>query len=90
MVKTYPVKVRQRGQLTLPQPLREQWAAQNGDVITLVQFDEFAVLAPATLKTSSLAQQFSQLMDEEGVSLADLLEGLAEERLQSREATRPK
>ena len=84
-VKTYTVRIRQRGQLTLPQSVREQWAAQNGDVMTLVQFDEFAVLAPKMLKTPSLSGQFSQMMDEEGLSLADLLEGLAEERVRSYE-----
>ena len=87
-VKTYPITIRQRGQLTLPQPMREQWAAEKGDVITLVQFDEFAVLAPTTLKTPALAKQFSQLMDEEGLSLADLLEGLAEERAKGHELAR--
>ena len=79
-INTYPVKIRQRGQLTIPQSVREKWSTQNGDVITLVQFDEFVILAPTTLKTPSLARQFSQIMDEEGVSLADLLEGLEEER----------
>ena len=79
-INTYPIKIRQRGQVTLPQPVREQWESQSGDVMTLVQFDEFAILAPTLLKTPSLAKQFSQLMDEDGVSLADLLEGLKEER----------
>lgn len=79
-INTYPIKMRQRGQLTLPQSVREQWATEDGDVLTLVQFDEFAILAPVTLKTPALARQFSQIMDEEGVSLADLLEGLADER----------
>jgi bifunctional DNA-binding transcriptional regulator/antitoxin component of YhaV-PrlF toxin-antitoxin module len=78
-INTYPIKIRQRGQLTIPQSVREKWSTQSGDVITLVQFDEFAILAPTTLKTPSLARQFSQIMDEEGVSLADLLEGLQEE-----------
>lgn len=87
-VKTYPIKVRQRGQLTIPQPVREQWSTQSGDVVTLVQFDEFAILVPTTLNTPALARQFSQIMAEEGVSLADLLEGLAAERKTSYELTR--
>ena len=86
-INTYPIKIRQRGQLTIPQPVREQWSTQNGDVMTLVQFDEFAILAPTILKTPSLAKQFSQMMDEEGVSLADLLKGLSEERQNSYEST---
>ena len=79
-LNTYPVKIRKRGQLTIPQPVREKWLTQSDDMMTLVQFDEFAILAPTTLKTPSLARQFSKMMDEEGVSLADLLEGLNEER----------
>ena len=80
---TYPIKVRERGQVTIPRSVREQWSTQAGDLMTLVQFDDFVLLAPTTLKTPSLANQFSQLMGEEGVSLADLLEGLAEEREES-------
>ena len=87
-MNTYPLKIRQRGQLTIPQAVREQWDAQTGDVMTLVQFDEFAVLAPRVLKTPALARQFSQMMDEEGISLADLLAGLQEERENSRRMTR--
>lgn len=84
-VTTYPVKIRQRGQLTLPQSIREEWSTQEGDVMTFVQFGEFAILAPATLKTPTLARQFSQIMEEEGISLADLLDGMAEERVLSLE-----
>jgi bifunctional DNA-binding transcriptional regulator/antitoxin component of YhaV-PrlF toxin-antitoxin module len=80
IANTYPIKMRDRGQLTIPQPVREQWTAESGDMMTLVQFDDFVLLTPNTLKTPSLAKQFSQLMEDEGVSLADLLEGLAEER----------
>ena len=51
--------------------------------MTLVQFDDFVILAPTVLRTPTLATQFSQIMDESGVSLADLLAGLAEERAES-------
>lgn len=83
MIETYPIRVRQRGQITIPRRLREAWAAQDGDMMTLVQFDDFAILAPTIVKTPTLARDFSRIMDEEGVSLADLLSGLAEERKQS-------
>jgi hypothetical protein len=33
------------------------------------------------LQLPTLAKQFSDLMDEEGITMAELLEGLAEERL---------
>ncbi len=84
-VNTFPIKMRERGQLTIPQAVREEWATQNGDMMTLVQFEGFAVLAPANLKAPALAKEFSRIMDEEQVSLANLLEGLAEERQKSHE-----
>jgi len=87
-MNTYPIKVRERGQVTIPQSVREQFSARTGDILTLVQFDDFVLLAPSILKTPSLAKQFSQKMDDEGVSLADLLQGLAEEREASYNQTR--
>ncbi len=51
--------------------------------MTLVQFEAFAILAPTLLNTPTLARQFTQIMDDEGVTLADLLQGLAEERTKS-------
>ena len=63
--------------------MREQWATQTGDIITLAQFDEFAILAPVVLITKPFARKFSQIMDEEGISLADLLAGLDQERQKS-------
>lgn len=82
-INTYPVKMRERGQVTIPQSVREQWAAQKGDMMTLVQFEDFILISPTVLRTPALARQFSQMMDEEDISLADLLEGLAEERRSS-------
>ena len=78
-INTYPIKVRDRGQVTIPQNVREQWSTQPGDVMTLVQFDDFVLLAPTVLRTPSLSKQFSQIMDDEGLSLVELLEGLAQE-----------
>ncbi|MEM8859592.1 MAG: AbrB/MazE/SpoVT family DNA-binding domain-containing protein [Chloroflexota bacterium] len=84
-VNTYPIKLRERGQLTIPQAVREQLATKKGDLMTLVQIDDLIILTPKTLKLPALADKFSQMMEEEGVSLADLLEGLAEERQRSYE-----
>lgn len=78
--RTYAIKMRERGQVTIPQSVRNSFAVEDGDVLTLIQFDNFIFLTPTQLQTPALAEQFSRLMDEENVSLADLLQGLAEER----------
>jgi bifunctional DNA-binding transcriptional regulator/antitoxin component of YhaV-PrlF toxin-antitoxin module len=80
--KTYTVRLRERGQLTLPQPVRESLTDNPDalDLLTLVQIDDFLILTPKSLQLSRLSKEFSAIMEEEGVTLADLLEGVAEAR----------
>ncbi|MBK8902063.1 MAG: AbrB/MazE/SpoVT family DNA-binding domain-containing protein [Anaerolineaceae bacterium] len=81
-IKQTTVRLRERGQITVPQAVRDKWAAEaiEPDVLNLVEIGDVVFLTPKKLLLPELSKQFSALMDEEGVSLADLLEGLAEER----------
>ena len=81
-IKQTTVRLRERGQITIPQAVRDKWAAEANepDVLNLVEIGDAVFLSPKKLLLPELSKQFSALMDEEGVSLADLLEGLAEER----------
>ena len=78
--KTYAARVRPRGQVTIPQPVRDALSLTQGDVLTVVQVGDVILLTPRQLRTPALAEQFTAIMEEEGVTLADLLAGLAEER----------
>ncbi|MCP4425508.1 MAG: AbrB/MazE/SpoVT family DNA-binding domain-containing protein [Chloroflexi bacterium] len=82
ITQSYTVRLRERGQITIPRPVREKWAseADNPDVLNLVQIGDALFLSPKQTLLPELSKQFSAIMDEEGVTLADLLEGLAEER----------
>ena len=51
-----------------------------GDVLTLVQIDDLAVLARRSSLLPKLSEEFTTIMKEDGVSLADLLQGLEQER----------
>ena len=82
-MRTYTVRLRERGQLTIPQGARDNLAVNEGDTLTLIQINGLLVLGPKQPLIPELSEQFSRQMDEEGVSLADLLEGLAEERKRS-------
>jgi AbrB family looped-hinge helix DNA binding protein len=84
----YTVRIRERGQVTIPQEVRERLAVKEGDILTLFQLNDLVLLATKQLLIPQLSEQFSTLMDAEGVTLADLLIGLQEERQISR-ATRP-
>lgn len=80
MMQTYTVRLRERGQLTIPQNIRENLTIQEGDMLTLIQVDGLVLLTPKQPLIPQLSAQFSALMDERGVTLADLLEGLEIER----------
>lgn len=77
---TYAARLRPRGQVTIPQPVRQSLSLNQGDILTVVQIGDTILLTPRKLRTPALAEQFTQIMEEEGVTLADLLAGLTEER----------
>lgn len=77
---TYTARIRSRGQVTIPQPVRESLSLDEGEIVIVIQVGNAILLTPHQPQTPELAKDFSKIMEEEGVSLADLLEGLAEER----------
>ncbi len=72
----YSVQVRQRGQLTIPQKVRESLSIKDGDMLTLVKIGDGFFLTPKRLRTLELADTIADMLDESGVSLADLLADL--------------
>jgi AbrB family looped-hinge helix DNA binding protein len=91
--QTYTVRLRERGQVTIPQPVRNKLVANEGDMLTLVQIDDLVLLTPRQLRLPALTEQFTAEMEKGNVSLADLLQGLAEERAalhQERQQPHPK
>jgi bifunctional DNA-binding transcriptional regulator/antitoxin component of YhaV-PrlF toxin-antitoxin module len=85
-IKTYPIRLRDRGQITVPQAVRESLAVADGDILTLLQVGEVVLLTPKQPQVPQLADKISALMEQEGINLADLLSGLAEEREAIRQA----
>jgi len=82
MTTTYAVRLRDRGQLTLPQAVRKELAVDDGDILTLVQIDDLAIITRRSSLLPKLSQEFTAIMKEDGGSLAELLQGLEEEREQ--------
>ena len=79
-IKTYPIRLRDRGQITVPQAVRERLAVADGDILTLLQVGDVVLLTPKQPQVPQLADRIAALMEKEEISLADLLLGLAEER----------
>lgn len=79
----YNVRLRERGQVTIPRVVRERLAAGAGDVLTLIQIEDVVILTTRVSRVATLGEAFQAEMDAAGVTLADLLAGLEEERARS-------
>jgi AbrB family looped-hinge helix DNA binding protein len=75
-LQKFTTQLRQRGQITIPQKLRESLAINEGDVLTLVQLGDSILMSPSSLRTYELADRISEMMDQEGVTLVDMLKDL--------------
>ena len=80
VISAKSIRLRERGQITIPRSVREDLDLNEGDILNWVQIGDALVLSTRTLQVPGLADRIADLMDAEGVSLADLLSGLKEER----------
>jgi AbrB family looped-hinge helix DNA binding protein len=74
------IQVRNRGVITLPKELREKYNIENGDLFRLVDLDGIFVLTPMTPIVPELAREIEQARLESGLSMAELLQELREQR----------
>ena len=74
------VQVRDRGVLTLPAELREKYGIRSGDTFRLVDLDGMFVLTPMVPMVPDLAREIERARIEAGLSTADLLRSLREQR----------
>ena len=75
------VQIRRKGIITLPMELRRRYGMTEGDVFTLVDLGDGSILlTPGVSKVAHFGDQVAQLMEEEGVTLEEMFEVLAEER----------
>jgi len=74
------IQVRQRGTLTLPAELREKYGIQVGDSFRIVDLDGVFVLTPMVPMVPELAREIERMRLEAGVSSAELLATLRDQR----------
>ena len=74
------VQVRERGQVTIPAEICRQMGIQEGDVFSLIQLGDTLVATRKNLVAPAIAGAIEGLMEEEGVTLGDLLDGLDKQR----------
>lgn len=80
MEDTLPIQVAKRGTITLPKPLRDRYAIQEGDDLTLLDLDGTFVITRRRSEIDTLADQVQKALQEKGESLESMLQALREER----------
>ena len=78
---TNTIQVRKKGSITLPADLRSRYGVDEGDIFTLIDMgDGSFLLTPRISQVNRLGDRVAEILDEEGVSLDDLLSALDDER----------
>lgn len=80
MSDTVTLQLAQRGVLTLPKTLRENYNLQPGDSFTLLDLGGVFVLSPRRSEIDALADRLTQTLTQQGESLESMLQALREER----------
>ena len=75
-LNTFEIQLRERGQLTLPKPLRDALHLETGGALRAVKIANAIVLTPQRMDLDALRKQMHKLMKQHGVSAEELLRGL--------------
>jgi bifunctional DNA-binding transcriptional regulator/antitoxin component of YhaV-PrlF toxin-antitoxin module len=79
-IQQMPILIGQKGEITIPQVVQDSLNVNEGDMLVLVQIGNFILLTPKQPQVPQLIDQIATLMENENVSLTDLLAGLEAER----------
>ena len=74
------LQLAQRGILTLPKALRDQYNLQAGEVFTLLDLDGVFVLMPGRSKIDYLSDRVRSVLEDQGETLESMLVALREAR----------
>ena len=77
------VQIRKNGNITIPLTLRKKYNLNEGDSLTIIDLEEGAfLLSPRISTITQLSEQIQQILEDQDVSLEEMLEGLEAEREQ--------
>ncbi|HLK60698.1 MAG TPA: AbrB/MazE/SpoVT family DNA-binding domain-containing protein [Chthonomonadaceae bacterium] len=72
-MSTTAVEVAQRGQLTIPKALRDQYGIQEGQRFTLIDLGGVFVLSPTPSRIDAMCDPFREELLAEGATLEEML-----------------
>lgn len=75
------IQLRDKGVITLPISLRRKYGLRPGDVLSVRDLGEGAFMITAqSSRVAALGDEVAQILQAEGVTLEEILQGLDEER----------
>ncbi len=74
------VKLRERGQLTIPYEYRKELGLGKEDVLNILKIGDVLVLVPRQLTGDVISRKIESAMKKKGLTLDSLLDNLREQR----------
>ncbi len=74
------VKMRERGQLTIPYEYRKELGLAKEDVLNILKIGDVLILVPRQLAGDVISKKIEGAMKKKGLTLQDLLGNLREQR----------
>ncbi len=74
------VQIRGRGQFTIPAEIRREMGIKDRDIFSLMRLGDTLIATRKRLMVPEIARAIEAIMQEEGVTLEDLLDGLEKQR----------
>jgi AbrB family looped-hinge helix DNA binding protein len=71
---TQVVRVQEKGQVTIPQEIRNKLDLKKGDMVIFVETDAGVVIKPAEIVVTEELDEIGRALKERGISLGDLME----------------
>ncbi|MCL1464414.1 AbrB/MazE/SpoVT family DNA-binding domain-containing protein [Argonema galeatum] len=79
-MRIFPIRLQEQGQITVPQVVQDNLNLTEGDMLTMLQVGDLVLLTPRQPQVPQLADKIIAIMEDEGVSLTDLVAGVEAER----------
>ncbi len=67
-------RVQRKGQVTIPQELREKYGIAQGDFVSFRVTEEGILISPQEIVVRSLFEKMGTMLKEEGITLEQLME----------------
>ena len=67
-------RVQARGQVTIPIEIRQRLGLEQGDVVAFIETDRGVLISPQEVVALEALQQIGKALEEQGVSLEEMIE----------------